>query len=137
VLFRKKYQKNVPEEISKECSENKLNELQKLIKEGKAKQATKEMSKLGIEKFKPLFAEVLYTAVLKFMNNNDRGGILEMNNNDRGGILENNWVWTRDISSDGYRVIIGYFDSDGFNVFRYLDGHHCSNLVLVSSWSLN
>jgi hypothetical protein len=58
-------------------------------------------------------------------------------NGKETGIPENKLIWTGDISSPGFRVIIGYFDSDGFIVYRLLDDFHYSYLVLVSSWSLN
>jgi hypothetical protein len=58
-------------------------------------------------------------------------------NGKETGIPENKLIWTGDISSPGFRVIFGDFDSIGFHVYRHLDVYHYSDLVLVSSWSLN
>lgn len=48
-------------------------------------------------------------------------------------LFERTYVRCSDLDSDGYRVYVGHFDSDGLHVFYYWDGHRYYYLGLSSA----
>ena len=48
-------------------------------------------------------------------------------------LFERTYVRTSDMGADGYSVVVGYFDDNGFNVRSYWDGIRYDNLGLASS----
>lgn len=101
--------------------EAKKEKLTKLINTGDKNIYEPEISKLKLNKLtRQSPVEVLYDILIYFQNNNKR-------------LLENKWTWTHATDSDGKRVFVGPFDSDGARVSRDSDDLSISYLGVAFS----
>jgi len=113
----------MPDEYKEAISElkDKKEELAKLIETDDRSKYEPELSKLKINKFtRQSPVETLYDILIYFQNNDER-------------LLEDKYAWTHTAASDGYRVNVGYFDSDGACVSWDSDGRSGSDLGVVFS----
>ncbi len=100
---------------------DKKEELAKLIKTGDKSKYEPELSKLKLNKLtRQSPVEALYDILIYFQNNNER-------------LLENKYTWTHITDSDGKRVRLGYFDSDGTGVNGNSDDDSYSTLGVLLS----
>ena len=100
---------------------DKKEELVKLIETGDKSKYEGELSKLKVNQLtRQSPVETLYDILIYFQNNDER-------------LLENKYAWTHTATSDGDRVRVGGFDSDGADVYGRSDGRSLSALGVVFS----
>jgi len=113
----------MPDEYKEAIDElnSKKDQLQKLLKEGDRNKYEPVISKLKLNKLtRQSPAEALYDILIYFQNNDER-------------LLEDKYAWTHTATSDGDRVYVGGFDSDGACVDKNSDGRSHSGLGVVFS----
>ena len=116
--------KSLSEEEKTECTDELLEELQKMLDEDYDKnwqEVAKKLSELLINKnHRRIPAEILYDWILRFKNRKEIG------------ILEENYDWSNTLSSDGGLVYLGSAGRDGVRVGSARPGHRYDYLGVVS-----
>jgi MoxR-like ATPase len=101
--------------------DSRKDDLRKLLKTGDKSKYEPELSKLKINRLiRQSPAETMYDILMYFQNNNER-------------LLEGKYTWTHAADSDGARVRLGGFVSDGLYVHSYSADHSYSDLGVVFS----